>query len=311
MRVAVCSSQSYDRHYFLEANHDNGHDLVFFDSHLCEETRHMVTGFPAVCVFVNDTLNNTVLQILAAQKTSLIAIRGAGFNHVDIRSAAELGLHVVRVPAYSPHSVAEHSVALILSLNRHLHHAYNRVRSGNFSLPGLLGFEMRGKTVSIIGTGRIGSVVAKILHGFDCHLIAYDPQQNSTCINLGVEYVSLKKLYASSDIITLHCPLNRKTRHMIDTLAVINGLKSCKISYLGLDVYEQEGDLFFQDLSNQVIQDDMFERPLTFPNVLVSGHKGFFTDEALSSIAKTTLQNISLFEKDGVCQNEVTMEFIQ
>lgn len=334
MRVAVCSSQSYDRQYFLEANQDTGHDLVFFDSHLCEETRHMVAGFPAVCVFVNDTLNNTVLQTLAAQKTSLIALRGAGFNHVDIRSATELGLHVVRVPAYSPHSVAEHSVALMLSLNRHLHHAYNHVRSGNFSLQGLLGFEMRGKTVGIIGTGRIGSVVAKILHGFDCHLIAYDPQQNTACINLGVEYVSLKKLYASSDIITLHCPLNRKTRHMIDskavtnmkqgvmlintsrgavidTLAVIDGLKSSKISYLGLDVYEQEGDLFFQDLSNQIIQDDVFERLLTFPNVLVSGHQGFFTDEALSSIAQTTLQNISLFEKDGICQNEVTMEFIQ
>ena len=334
MRVAVCSTQSYDRQFLLAANRDIGHDIVFFNSHLCEETRHMVAGFPVVCVFVNDTLSSAVLQALAAQGTSLIALRCAGFNNVDVRSAIDLGLHVIRVPAYSPHSVAEHSVALILSLNRHLHHAYNRVRSGNFSLQGLLGFEIHGKTVGIIGTGRIGSVVAKILHGFGCHLIAYDPLQNDECISLGVEYVPLKKLYSCSDIITLHCPLNKQSWHMIDTvaianmkqgvmlintsrgavidtLAVINGLKSSKISYLGLDVYEQEGDLFFQDLSNQVIQDDVFERLLTFPNVLVTGHQGFFTDEALSSIAQTTLQNISLFESDGVCQNEVTMELLQ
>lgn len=334
MRVAVCSAQPYDRRYFLAANRDIGHDLVFFDSHLCEETQRMVAGFPAVCVFINDTVSKTVLQILAEQGASLIALRSAGFNHVDIRAAIDLGLHIVRVPAYSPHSVAEHSVALILSLNRHLHHSYNRVRSGNFSIQGLLGFEMRGKTVGIIGTGRIGAIVAKILHGFDCHLVAHDPQQNSDCINLGVEYVSLKKLYASSDIITLHCPLNMKTHHLIDTkavtsmkqgvmlintsrgavidtMAVINGLKSSKIGYLGLDVYEQEGDLFFQDLSNEIIQDDVFQRLLTFPNVLVTGHQGFFTDEALSSIARTTLQNISAFEIDGVCQNEVTLELLQ
>ncbi len=334
MRIAVCSAQSYDRQYLLTANKDIGHEIVFFDSHLCEETRHMVAGFPAICVFVNDTLNSTVLQSLAEQGTSLIALRGAGFNHVDISSAIDLGLHVVRVPAYSPHSVAEHSVALMLSLNRHLHHAYNRVRSGNFSLQGLLGFEMCDKTVGIIGTGRIGTAVAKILHGFGCRLIAYDPQQNPDCIKLNVEYVSLIKLYASSDIITLHCPLNRQTLHLIDTeavasmkqgamlintsrgavidtIAVINGLKSSKIGYLGLDVYEQEGDLFFQDLSNQVIQDDVFERLLTFPNVLVTGHQGFFTDEALSNIAQTTLQNISVFESNGACQNEITMELVQ
>ena len=334
MRVAVCSAQPYDRQFLLEANRDIGHDLVFFNSHLCEETQSMVAGFPAVCVFVNDTLNTAVLQALAAQGTSLIALRCAGFNNVDISSAINLGLHVLRVPAYSPHSVAEHSVALMLSLNRHLHHAYNRVRNGNFSLQGLLGFEIRDKTVGIIGTGRIGTAVAKILHGFGCQLIAHDPQQNSDCIKLNVEYVSLIKLYASSDIITLHCPLNRQTLHLIDTEAVasmkqgvmlintsrgavvdtpaiIDGLKSSKIGYLGLDVYEQEGDLFFQDLSNQVIQDDVFERLLTFPNVLVTGHQGFFTDEALSCIAQTTLQNISLFESDGVCQNEVTLELLQ
>ncbi len=334
MKVAVCSAQSHDRQFLLDANRDSGHELIFFDSHLCEETRQMVAGFPAVCVFVNDTLNAAVLQTLAAQGTRLIALRCAGFNNVDIQAANSLGLRVVRVPAYSPHSVAEHSVGLMLALNRHLPQAYNRVRNGNFALQGLLGFELRGKTAGIAGTGRIGAAVARILHGFGCRLIAYDPQQNPECTRLGVEYVPLEQLYADSDIITLHCPLNWKTHYLvdraaitrmkcgvmlintsrgavIDTLAVIEGLKSSKIGCLGLDVYEQEGDLFFQDLSDQVIQDDVFERLLTFPNVLITGHQGFFTAEALSSIAQTTLQNISVFERDGICQNEVTVELLR
>jgi D-lactate dehydrogenase len=334
MKVAVCSAQSYDRQFLLAANTHIGHELVFFDSHLCEETRRKVTSFPAVCVFVNDTLNAPVLEALAEQGTCLIALRCAGFNNVDIGTAASLGLRVVRVPAYSPHSVAEHTVALMLALNRRLHQAYNRVRNGNFALQGLLGFELRGKTVGIIGTGRIGAVVAEILHGFGCRVIAFDPQRNSECISLGVTYVPLEKLYADSDIVTLHCPLNPQTHHLIDaaaiacmkqgvmlintsrgavidTRAVIEGLKSSKIGYLGLDVYEQEGDLFFQDLSDQVLQDDVFGRLLTFPNVLITGHQGFFTAEALSSIAQTTLQNIALFERDGICQNEVTVELLR
>ena len=334
MKVAVCSAQSYDRQFLLEANAHIGHELVFFDSHLCEETRRMVTGFPAACVFVNDTLNAPVLEALAEQGTRLIALRCAGFNNVDIERAGSLGLRVVRVPAYSPHSVAEHAVALILALNRRLHQAYNRVRNGNFALQGLLGFELRGKTIGIIGTGRIGTAVAQILRGFGCRLIAYDPQQGAECISLGVEYMPLEKLYADSDVITLHCPLSPQTHHLIDaaaiarmkhgvmlintsrgavidTPAVIEGLKSSKIGYLALDVYEQEGDLFFQDLSNQVIQDDVFERLLTFPNVLITGHQGFFTAEALSSIAQTTLQNITVFERDGICQNEVTIELLR
>ena len=334
MKVAVCSAQSYDRQFLLAANRELGHELVFFDSRLSEETRHMVVAFPAVCVFVNDTLNAIVLKSLVTHGTRLIALRCAGFNNVDIQTAMSLGLHVVRVPAYSPHSVAEHSVGLILALNRHLPQAYNRVRNGNFALQGLLGFELRGKTVGIVGTGRIGTTVAQILRGFGCRLIAHDPQQNPECISLGVAYVELEKLYADSDIITLHCPLNHQTHHLIDreaitcmkrgvtlintsrgavidTLAVIEGLKSSKIGYLGLDVYEQEGDLFFQDLSDQVIQDDVFQRLLTFPNVLITGHQGFFTAEALSSIAQTTLQNISVFERDGVCQNEVTIELLR
>jgi D-lactate dehydrogenase len=334
MKIAVCSTQSYDRNFLSEANRELFHELTFFDAHLNEETWRMVAGFPAVCVFVNDTLNAVVLTSLAEQGTRLIALRCAGFNNVDVQAASDLGLKVVRVPAYSPHSVAEHSVALIMALNRKIPRAYNRVRDGNFALEGLLGFELRGKTVGIIGTGRIGAAVAGILNGFGCRLIAYDPQPNSECLSLGVEYLSLPQLYAASDIITLHSPLNKQSLHLInaaavaqmktgvmiintsrggviDTPAVVAGLKSCKIGYLGLDVYEQEGDLFFQDLSNQVIQDDMFERLLTFPNVLITGHQGFFTQEALSSIAQTTLQNISLFEETGQCQNQVTMELLR
>lgn len=333
MKIAVCSAQSHDRQFLSAANGDFGHELTFFDSHLCEETRQMVAGFPAVCVFVNDTLDAPVLEALAAQGTRLIALRCAGFNNIDIQAASRLGLRVVRVPAYSPHSVAEHAVALMLMLSRHLHQAYNRVRNGNFALQGLLGFELRAKTVGIVGTGRIGSAVAQILHGFGCRLFAHDPEQNTECSDLGVEYVSLERLYADSDIITLHCPLNPRTHRLIDaaaiehmkrgvmlintsrgavidTRAVIDGLKASKIGYLGLDVYEQEGDLFFQDLSDQVRQDDVFERLLTFPNVIITGHQGFFTAEALASIAQTTLQNISLFEHEGLCQNEVTLELV-
>lgn len=334
MKIAVCSAQPHDHQFLAAANTSVGHELCFFDFHLNEETRHVVAGFPAVCVFVNDTLNAVVLKSLAEQGTRLIALRCAGFNNVDVVAAAALGLCVVRVPAYSPHSVAEHSVALMLGLNRHIPRAYNRVRDGNFSLNGLLGFELRGKTVGIVGTGRIGIALAKILRGFGCRLIAYDPSPNTEAATLGVEYVSLPKLYADSDVISLHAPLSQVTLHqidakavaqmrngvmlintgrgaVIDTAAVINGLKSGKIGYLGLDVYEQEGDLFFQDLSNQVIQDDIFERLLTFPNVLITGHQGFFTQEALSCIAQTTIQNISQFEQNGQCLNEVTMELLK
>ncbi|MDO8413400.1 MAG: 2-hydroxyacid dehydrogenase [Gallionellaceae bacterium] len=334
MKIAVCSAQSYDREFLLAANHKAGHELVFLESRLNEETQRMVADFPVVCVFVNDILNQTVLQALAAQGTRLIALRCAGFNNVDIQAAARFAIRVVRVPAYSPYSVAEHAVALILALNRKIHLAYNRVRNGNFALPGLLGFELRGRTVGIIGTGRIGNAVAHILHGFGCRLMAYDTVQNTECIKLGVQYVTLHELYAASDIITLHCPLNQQTYHLIntaavqqmkagvmlintsrggviDTQAVIAGLKANKIGYLGLDVYEQEGDLFFQDLSSKVIQDDIFERLLTFHNVLITGHQGFFTDEALHSIAQTTLENISFFERTGQCQNEVTSELLR
>jgi len=334
MKIAVCSAQSYDREFLTAANANFDHELVFFEASVSEKTTQLFAGFPAVCAFVNDLLNEAALRALANQGLRLIALRCAGFNNVDVPAAQKYGIHVVRVPAYSPHSVAEHTLALMLTLDRKTHRAYNRVRDGNFSLDGLLGFELHNRTVGIIGTGRIGQAVAQILHGFGCRLLAHDVVQNELCKTLGVSYVELAELYHESDIITLHCPLNQQTHHLIDdnalrqmkrgvmlintsrggvvdTNALTAALKSGHIGHLGLDVYEQEGDLFFQDLSNQVIQDDMFERLLTFPNVLITGHQGFFTKEALSSIAQTTLQNISLFEKTGQCQNEVTMELLR
>ena len=333
MKIAVCSAQSYDREFLTAANANFNYELVFFEAPLSDESAQLFSGFPVICAFVNDILNESVLRTLAMQGSRLITLRCAGFNNVDVIAAEKYGMRVVRVPAYSPYSVAEHTLALMLGLDRKIHRAFNRVRDGNFSLDGLLGFELRTRTVGIIGTGRIGEAVARILHGFGCGLLACDVVQNDQCKALGVRYVELAELYHESDIITMHCPLNQQTHHLIDanalqsmkrgvmlintsrggvvdTKALIAALKSGHIGNLGLDVYEQEGDLFFQDLSSCVIQDDVFQRLLTFPNVLITGHQGFFTKEALSSIAQTTLQNVSLFEKTGQCQNEVTKELL-
>lgn len=331
MKVAVFSTKSYDRTFLEAANANHAHELFFFEPNLNYETSVLAAGFPCVCVFVNDQLDAKTLTKLESQGTKLIALRSAGFNNVDILKAAQLGLTVVRVPAYSPYAVAEHTIGLILALNRKLHRAYGRVREGNFSLDGLLGFDLYGKTVGIIGTGKIGAITAQILHGFGCGLLAYDKSPQQDCQALGVKYVSLPELFATSDIISLHCPLTPETHHLIDaeavlqmktgvmlintsrgglidTKAVIKGLKSGKIGYLGLDVYEQEEDLFFEDYSNTVIQDDLFQRLLTFPNVLITGHQAFFTVEALRSIAETTLGNISEFEQGKPCVNQVKAE---
>lgn len=333
MRVAVFSTKSYDRSYLEEANRNYKHELVFFDPHLTAETCIMAEGFPCVCVFVNDNLNSETLDRLAKQGVRLIALRCAGFNNVDLKSSDSLGLTVVRVPAYSPNAVAEHTVALILALNRKIYRAYNRVREGNFSIEGLMGFNLQGKTIGIIGTGKIGTVVAKIMKGFGCNIIAYDPYPSSECKALGVRYIPLSELFNESDIITLHCPLTPETYHLIneqalrqmkngvilintsrggviDTLAVIQELKSGKIAYLGLDVYEEEGDLFFQDLSDRIITDDVFARLLTFPNVIITGHQAFFTHEAMENIAETTLSNIKDFELGRKCPNEVSSKLI-
>jgi D-lactate dehydrogenase len=326
MRVVFFSTQPYDRTFFDQANAGLGHEVTYLEPRLTAATSRLAAGFPAVCAFVNDVLDREVLTALAAGGTRVIALRSAGFNHVDLQAAAALGLRVVRVPAYSPHAVAEHTVALILALNRKTYRAYARVREGNFALNGLLGFDLHGRTAGIVGTGQIGTGVARILAGFGCRLIGHDLHPNPECIALGMRYASLDELWADADVITLHTPLTPATRHvvnaaaiarmkrgvmlintsrgwLVDTQAAINGLKSGHIGYLGLDVYEEEERLFFRDLSAAVIQDDVFARLLTFPNVLITAHQGFFTHEALTAIAETTLANLTQLERGEPCAN--------
>ena len=330
MKVAVFSTKPYDERFLTEHNKEHRHDLVFLESRLKQETAPLANGFTCVCAFVNDDLSKEVLEHLAEGGTKLIALRSAGFNHVDLKAAKALGMTVVRVPAYSPYAVAEHALALILALNRNLHRAFNRVREGNFALEGLLGFDLHQKTIGVIGTGKIGQTFLGIVSGFGCDLIAYDPYPNNEVKEVA-SYVSLEELFRRSDIISLHCPLTPETEHLInkasleamkrgvmlintsrgalvDTSAVVAALKSGKLGYLGLDVYEEEADLFFEDLSSKVIQDDTFMRLLTFPNVLITGHQGFFTKEAVSNIAETTLNNITAFEAQRGQYFEVSTE---
>lgn len=318
MRVAVFSSKPYDRAYLDAANSDRGHDLVYFEPSLRPETAPLASGFECVCAFVNDVLDEAVLDRLAAGGTRFIVLRSTGYNHVDLAAADRLGIPVARVPVYSPYAVAEHTVGLILALNRKVHRAHARVREGNFALDGLLGFDLHGRQVGIVGTGQIGAVTARIMSGFGCRLLGYDPYPNPEMERLGMRYVAIPELLGESDIITLHCPLTAETHHIIDdeavaamkegamlintsrgalvdTSAVVRGLKSGKLGSLGLDVYEEEGDLFFRDLSSRVIQDDVFSRLLTFPNVIVTGHQAFFTEEALAAIAATTISNVDAF----------------
>lgn len=322
MKTAVFSTKAYDSR-FLEMANDGRHELTYFEWGLNERSAQLVKGYQAVCVFVNDRVDRGVLTTLARNGIRLVALRCAGFNNIDVSAAAEVGITVARVPAYSPHGVAEHAVALMLALNRKIYRAHNRIRDGNFSLEGLMGFEMHGKCAGIIGTGQIGELTAGILKGFGMDLVGYDVKPNPACQQLGMKYLSLEEVYACCDIISLHVPLIPQTHHMIDdaavaamkegvmiintsrgglinTQSVIDGLKSGRIGYLGLDVYEEEADLFFEDLSSNVIQDDVFARLLTFPNVMITGHQAFFTDTALANIAQTTLQNLTDFEQSGV-----------
>ena len=333
MNIAMFSTKGYDRQFFDATNGGHGHEITYFESRLTPETSPLVEGFDAVCPFVNDQVDAGVLADLADRGVRLIATRSAGFNHIDLQAADRLGVAVAHVPAYSPHAVAEHTLALILGLNRNIHRAHNRVRERNFSLDGLLGFDLHQKTVGIIGTGQIGATFASLMTGFGCQLLAHDPYPNDACRDRGVDYVDLGELFERSHIISLHCPLTPQTHHLIDseaidqmrddvmlintsrgalvdTRAVIEGLKDERIGHLGLDVYEEEADLFFEDLSDRVIQDDVFARLLTFPNVLITGHQGFFTREALTNIADTTLSNISAFEEDGAPLHPVTAERI-
>lgn len=319
MRVIVYSTHPHDRRDLGAQGRDHVHELVFVESRLTLETVALASGAEAVCCFVNDCLDAAVLERLAAGGTRCIALRCAGYNQVDIAAAARLGLLVLRVPAYSPHAVAEHAVGLLLMLNRHLHRAYNRTRENDFRLEGLEGFDLHGKTVGVIGAGRIGAVFARIMLGFGCRVLLSDPAGVPAALGaLGAEAATLDAVLAQADILSLHCPLTPQTRHLIDaaaiarlkpgvmlintsrgglldTSAVIAGLKSHRIGALGIDVYEQESDLFFEDLSGCIVEDDVFQRLLTFPNVVVTGHQAFFTREALDAIARTTLENLDAF----------------
>lgn len=320
MKVAVYSTKPYDRQ-FLEAANGGRHELRYLDCRLTIATTALAKGASAVCLFANDEANATTIMAFAHMGVRLIALRAAGFNNVDVAAAQSHGVAVARVPAYSPNAVAEHTFALMLALVRNVHRAYNRVREGNFSLDGLMGFDLVGKTIGIVGVGNIGSLVAQIAHGFGCKVLAADPVRRPDCESL-VEYVPLDTLLDRSDIVTLHCPLDERTRHLIDekalarmkpgallintsrgavvdTHAVIDALKRQRLGGVAIDVYEEEDALFFEDRSDQPIMDDQFARLLTFPNVLITGHQGFFTVEAMTNIAATTIANLDSFEQTG------------
>ncbi len=329
MNVAVFSAKPYDKRFLENRAAEFGQKLRFLEPRLSRETAPLARECRAVCLFVNDIADREVLEILAHEcGVEFVALRCAGFNNVDLQAAADLGITVVRVPAYSPYAVAEHTLALILTLNRQTHRSYHRVREGNFALEGLLGFDIHGKTVGVVGTGRIGREFLRVMGGFECRLLAFDPYPNEECRELGAEYVDLPSLLEESDIVSLHCPLTPETHHIIDdaaigrmkrgvmlintsrgalmdTPALIRGLKSGQIGYLGLDVYEEEADLFFEDLSNTIIPDDTFARLLTFPNVVITGHQAFFTSNALHAIAETTLSNLAKLEAGESCPNTI------
>jgi D-lactate dehydrogenase len=330
MRVACYSAQRYDRR-FLEPEADSaGHEWSFFEARLDATTAPLSRGFDAVCAFVNDTLDRPCLVALAAAGIRFVVLRCAGFNNVDLQAASDLGIRVARVPKYSPYAVAEHTIGLVLTLNRKIHKAYNRVRENNFALDGLLGFDLHGKTFGIVGTGAIGTALAKIVHGFGCKLLMSDVYENDDCRSLGA-YVPLEQLIRSSDVVSLHCPLTPETKHLldeealawmkpdamlvntsrgalVDTQAAIKALKTKTLGGLALDVYEEESDLFFRDLSSEVIVDDVFSRLLTFPNVLITAHQAFFTHEALAEIARVSMLNLTQFATVDTVDNEVNLD---
>lgn len=334
MNVAVFSTKAYDREYLDRLNATAHHRLTYFEAPLNSETANLAHDFEAVCIFVNDRLDKTAIGRIASLGVQAIVLRCAGFNNVDLEAARLYGIKVLRVPAYSPHAVAEHAVALILTLNRKTHKAFNRIRENNFSLERLMGFNLYGKTVGVVGTGQIGSVFCRIMLGFGCQVKATDIVESRPLMEAGVVYLPFEKLLQSSDIISLHCPLTPDTHHLVDreefaqmkkgamlintsrgaiinTAAAIDALKRGQLGYLGIDVYEQEESLFFRDLSERIVLDDLIARLMTFPNVLITAHQGFFTGEAMEQIAATTLSNISDLEAGRSLPNEVAAEGIR
>ena len=331
MNIAVFSAKRYDRDYLDAANAASGHRITYFDVPLERETVPLAHAYDAVCIFVNDKADAGVLETLSHGGTRLVALRCTGFNNVDLRAAARFGIKVVRVVTYSPYSVAEHAVALLLAINRKIHRAYNRTRDSNFALDGLMGFDLHGKTVAVVGTGKIGRVFARIMLGFGCEVIGYDKYPSAEFEALGVRYAQPGEIGARADIISLHCPLTPETHHMInaetlsrakrgallvntsrgglvDTEAAIAALKSGQLGGLAIDVYEQEADLFFRDLSSTIISDDVFQRLLSFPNVIVTGHQAFLTREAISTICETTINSINEYAAGQPLSNEIMAE---
>jgi D-lactate dehydrogenase len=335
MRVAVFSTKPYDRRFLDAANRAFGHEIHYFEARLDAGTAPLAVGYPAVCVFVNDRVNAATLEVLARGGARLVALRCAGHNNVDLEAAERLGVAVVRVPAYSPEAVAEFTIGLILALDRNIPRAWIRVRDNNFALDGLIGRNLSGRTAGVVGTGRIGALVARALRlGFGCTVLASDMVEDPDLAAIGVRYVPVDRLLREADLITLHCPLTPDTHHLIDhdrlaaarpgvmivntsrgalidTTALIGGLKSGKVGSVALDVYEQEADLFFEDLSNEIVQDDVFQRLLTFPNVLITGHQAFLTEEALSAIAETTLASLAQAEAGRPLTCQVTARSVR
>ncbi|RCW76108.1 2-hydroxyacid dehydrogenase [Pseudorhodoferax soli] len=328
MKTAVFSARRYDQALFAKANAQAGHELVFFQDRLTPETARQAAGCPAVCVFVNDQVDAQVLGLLAAQGTRLVATRSTGFNHIDAAAAAAVGIAVVRVTDYSPHSVAEFAVGLLLALNRRIARASMRTREGNFELDGLMGFDLHGKTVGVIGTGKIGSIFARIMLGFGCTVLGHDMDPKPAFEQMGGRYVGVAELVAASHVVSLHCPLTDATRHivdakllastrrgailvntsrgaLVDTDAAIQALKTGQLGGLAIDVYEQEASLFFQDLSSTIITDDVIQRLVSFPNVIVTGHQAFLTEEAIGQIVQTTLESITAFERGTALLNRI------
>jgi D-lactate dehydrogenase len=328
MKVAIFSTKNYDREYIDRFNISENHALTFFETSLTRNTAKLTIGFDAVCVFVNDKVDRETIHILSENGIKVIALRCAGFNNVDLEAAKEKNITVLNVPSYSPHAVAEHTVALIMTLNRKTHKAYNRVRESNFSLDKLVGFDLYKKTVGVIGTGKIGAIFCKIMIGFGCTVLAYDTYESDDLKKAGIRYTSFNEVISESDIISLHCPLTPETKYiinegtfsrmkngvmmintsrgaLINTLDAIQALKNGKLGYFGIDVYEQEGNLFFKDLSEVVLQDESILRLMSFPNVLITSHQGFLTKEALTQIAITTLKNLTDVEKGIPSENIV------